>query len=217
MAANIRAGEIGAPSPAVKTPGTAQRGFTYLGLLYVIAVAGIAFAGTGILWSLERQREREQELLFIGAQYRQALVAYGKIAAGSGEGGTPDYPERLEQLLEDTRQFPPVRHLRRLYRDPMCDCSDWTLVRREGRIVGIASRIDGKPIKIAGFAAGDEEFAGAASYRDWRFIADAGAATTGNGTPAANGAGSTNGANAANGTAGANGAAHAPMLFKGSR
>jgi type II secretory pathway pseudopilin PulG len=174
-----------------------QEGFTYLGLIYAVAISGIALAGTGILWSLESRREKEKELLFIGEQYRQALVSYAKRTVGKNDGqnpqqspgqnqgaeGAPVFPERLEELLEDRRSFPAAHHLRRLFRDPMTGHPDWRLIRREGRIVGIASRDNGKPVKIANFQRGQEEFAGAGSYADWQFIAEVAAAPA-PGTPA---------------------------------
>lgn len=54
--------------------GRQQKGFTYLGLLFVVALMGIALAATGSLWVVERQREREQELLFVGDQIRKGQL-----------------------------------------------------------------------------------------------------------------------------------------------
>ena len=51
----------------------AQRGFTYLALLVAVALLGIGLAAGSELWSQTRQREREQELLYIGAQFRRAI------------------------------------------------------------------------------------------------------------------------------------------------
>lgn len=154
-----------------------QRGFTYLGVVYMVAVAGIALAGSGILWSFESRREQEKELLFVGEEYRRAIAAYAAATPSTAEGATPLFPERLEQLLVDTRSFPAAHHLRRLYRDPLSGKADWQLLRREGRIVGVASTDPRRPIKVAGFARGQDEFAGAGSYADWKFIAEVTAPT----------------------------------------
>ena len=43
-----------------------QAGFSYMGLLAIIAIAGIGMAGTGLVWHQDAQREREKELLFVG-------------------------------------------------------------------------------------------------------------------------------------------------------
>lgn len=147
-------------------PRPAERGFTYLGLLFAVAIAGIALAGTGLLWHLESRREKEKELLFIGEEYRRAIASY----YNKSPGGDKQYPEKLEDLLLD-RRFPnPVRHLRRLYRDPMLPGEDWQLIREQGRIAGIASRSPEPPVKIAGFAEGQEGFADAEHYSDWHFL-----------------------------------------------
>lgn len=143
-----------------------QRGMTYLGLLFAIALAGIGLAASGSLWFLESRREKEKELLFVGEEFRRAIGSYYQLRPS----GTHQYPESLEELLLD-RRFPmPVRHLRRLYRDPLSQSADWELIRQQGRIVGVASRDAGVPIKMAGFSGRQEGFAGAASYREWRFV-----------------------------------------------
>jgi type II secretory pathway pseudopilin PulG len=142
-----------------------QRGATYLGLLFAVALAGIALAGAGALWSLESRREKERELLFIGEEYRRAIASY----YDKGPNGVKEYPQKLEDLLQD-RRFPiPVHHLRRLYRDPMTNRRDWELLRVQGGISGVASRAAGKPLKVAGFAAQQDGFESAASYRSWQF------------------------------------------------
>lgn len=146
-----------------------QHGVTFLTLLFVIALAGIALAGTGALWQLESRREKEKELLFVGNEYRKAIGSY----ASRTPEGTPPYPERLEDLLQDNRYPTPVRHLRRLYRDPMSEDGQWELIREQGRITGVASRADSTPIKVAGFTKDFESFEGAKSYRQWRFIGTA--------------------------------------------
>lgn len=142
-----------------------QSGVTYLGLLFAVALAGIAVAGAGTLWSLESRRDKERELLFIGEEYRRAIASY----YSKGPNGVREYPQKLEDLLQD-RRFPmPVHHLRRLYRDPMTNNMDWELLRLQGGISGIASRAPGKPIKVAGFASQQEGFESAASYQGWQF------------------------------------------------
>ena len=142
-----------------------QRGATYLGLLFAVALAGIALAGAGTLWSLESRRDKERELLFIGEEYRRAIASY----YDKGPNGVREYPQKLEDLLQD-RRFPmPVHHLRRLYRDPMTNSRDWELLRVQGGISGIASRATGKPLKVAGFSAQQDGFESAASYQSWQF------------------------------------------------
>lgn len=137
-------------------------------MMVLIAVALIALATLMPLRNerLALQRERERELLFVGDQYRLAIASY----AAATPAGAPRFPKSLSDLLEDPR-FPGVRrHLRRLYADPMTGAADWSLLREQGAIVGLASRSTRAPLKRSGFAAGDADFADAATYADWKFV-----------------------------------------------
>ncbi|HLQ12088.1 MAG TPA: type II secretion system protein [Steroidobacteraceae bacterium] len=140
-----------------------QRGFTYLGLLFAIAILGITLATIGIVWSAQIQRDREAELLYIGNQYRAAIGRY------VGSGG--QYPQELADLVADKR-FPVARrYLRRLYPDPMTNSADWGLILAPaGGIIGVVSRSQGKPIKVAGFLAVNSAFEKTECYCDWKFI-----------------------------------------------
>ncbi len=145
-----------------------QGGFTYIGLMFAVAIAGIALAGTGVLWQMESRREKEKELLFIGEEYRRAIGSYYEKTPG----GDKQFPEKLEDLLQDKRFPNPIRHLRRLYRDPMVADGEWELIRQQGRIMGVASRSTDKPIKVAGFTEEQNGFEGAVSYSEWRFLSN---------------------------------------------
>ncbi len=144
-----------------------ERGFTYLGLLFAIAFIGLLLASAGQVWHIALQREREAELLFSGRQYARAIAAYYAATPGDAK----QWPKRLEDLLEDRRNPAIRRHLRRLYPDPFTGKTEWGLIKSGEFIVGIHSLADGKPIKQAGFFPEEESFAGAASYREWRFLA----------------------------------------------
>src|SRR6187549_538427 len=105
-----------------------EAGFTYIGILIAMALFGVALAATGEVWRTAAQREREQELLFVGNQYRQAFMNY---YAGT-PAGKPRFPRTLENLVEDNR-FPVTRrHLRRVYADPMTGKPDWVLLDAPG-------------------------------------------------------------------------------------
>jgi type II secretory pathway pseudopilin PulG len=143
-----------------------QRGFMLLGLLIVLALAGISLMASVDVWTLQRQREREQQLLFVGDEYRKAIQRY-YFAAPPGSPRT--LPQRLELLLEDDRYPNPVRHLRRLYPDPMTGQTEWGEVRIGDRIAGVYSQSTAHPIKQAGFSPDDESFNGKSSYAEWIF------------------------------------------------
>jgi type II secretory pathway pseudopilin PulG len=142
-----------------------QRGFTYVGLLFAIAVLGITLATIGVVWSTQIRREKEAELLWIGDQYRDAIAQY--LAAGGV------YPQQLSDLLEDSR-FPLVRrYLRKLFPDPMTGEVDWQLIPAPGSgFMGVASSSQGKPIKVAAFSVRNAAFKDATCYCDWKFVSN---------------------------------------------
>lgn len=148
--------------------GSGERGFSFLGVLFVITLMGALLATTGQLWATSGQRERERQLLWVGNQYAQALRSYYRRSPGQAQ-----YPQRLEELLEDPRFPTPLRHLRKLYADPLGNGEDWGLVRTfDGRIAGVYSQAPGEPLLRANFPEQWREFAGMGSYADWRFVAE---------------------------------------------
>ncbi|MBH3429859.1 type II secretion system protein [Pseudomonas alkylphenolica] len=147
---------------------TAEAGFTYLGVLLLIAVSAIALSSTVTLWSTQALRERERDLLWVGTQYAQALRSYYRNSPGLAQ-----YPQTLDELLEDPRYPNVKRHLRRLYPDPITGSDDWGLVRSiDGRITGVYSRSVQAPMKQTGFAAQWSDFEGLTHYADWQFVAE---------------------------------------------
>ena len=148
-----------------------QRGFGYLMALFAIAALGLMAAGAGRVWYTTAQREREADLLFAGNQYRQALASYYAIKLG----GVQQYPQRLEDLLDDHRSQVKLRHLRRIYLDPMTGKADWVLVTAGERIVGVHSRSEQSSIKRY-FEDADAAFTGTERYAQWVFRAGAGPA-----------------------------------------
>ena len=155
---------IGSISPL--RPRFPQRGFTYLGTMFLIIFIGIGLAKAGLLWQTEVQREREKELLFIGEQYAMAIGSYFE----STPSGSKQYPASFEDLLQDHR-FPGVRrHLRKLYSDPITGGEKWGLIKQQGRITGVYSLALQRPLKKAGFSVAWTAFADAESYTAWQFI-----------------------------------------------
>jgi type II secretory pathway pseudopilin PulG len=149
-----------------------QAGFTLLGLLFVVAGLGVAMAALGTMWHTAAQREKEKELLFIGNQYRQAIESFWNKSPG-----VKRLPKDMDELLSDPRFPATVRHLRRVYRDPMTGSSEWGLVKEAvGGISGVYSLSEDKPFKTSGFTSSDEAFREATSYREWVFRFDFGKA-----------------------------------------
>jgi type II secretory pathway pseudopilin PulG len=141
-------------------------GVALMGLVVLLAIGGVATLQFTESAATVRQRELEAELLWVGQQYRQALESYYRATPGP----VKHLPVSLEELLRDSRFPQPVRHLRRLYPDPMQPEVPWGALRRGGQIVGVYSQSDGAPLRRTGFAAGLESFEGASQYSDWRFM-----------------------------------------------
>lgn len=144
-----------------------EKGFTYVWMMFAVALAGIVLAGAGQLWRTEARREKEKELMFVGEQFRRAIGSYYENSPGMPK----QYPDSLEKLLEDKR-FPGVtRHLRKIFLDPMTGKDEWGLIRKPGiGIVGVHSLSVQVPLKRANFIQRYAEFSDAKSYRDWKFI-----------------------------------------------
>ena len=144
-----------------------QRGFTYLAVLFAVAILGAVLASTAVVWQAQVQRDKEQELIFIGHAYRQAIAQYYERTPGTAK----QFPKKLEDLLEDKRQTRLTRYLRKVYRDPMAASKEWGLVTGpDASIVGVYSLSTKAPIKQAKFDEEDKDFIGAARYSDWKFI-----------------------------------------------
>jgi type II secretory pathway pseudopilin PulG len=144
-----------------------SRGFTYLSLLFFVAVLGVGLAAAAVSWQTSRQREKEEELLFAGAAFREAIALYYNRSPG----GMQEFPKRLSDLLQDPRYPDTRRYLRRIYRDPMNGEAQWgTITAPDGGIMGVHSLSPGKPIKVAGAVHNGPDFGAAMSYADWQFV-----------------------------------------------
>jgi type II secretory pathway pseudopilin PulG len=99
-----------------------ERGFTYLGLLGLLALIGAGLAALGSSWSTALQRERERELQFRGAQIAQAIASYRDAQQPA------QWPTDFDSLLDDPRGDGPRHHLRKLYLDPFTGRADWALL-----------------------------------------------------------------------------------------
>jgi type II secretory pathway pseudopilin PulG len=162
------------------------RGFTYLAVMFIVGVLGLTASMANALWSTLAQRDNERELAFAGRQFQHAIERYRQRSATA----EPRYPRRLEDLLRDDRSpLQPVRHLRRIYLDPMTGLPEWGLIRApDGGIVGVHSMSERRPMAGTLLAASfqrDEMGGGdAASYREWRFMVPSASPSAGASAPA---------------------------------
>jgi type II secretory pathway pseudopilin PulG len=155
-----------------------SRGFTYLTILFAIAILSTGLALIGEVWHTSAMREKEAELLQIGDEYRKAIERYYLS-------GPRIYPRSLSDLIRDPRQPGTVRHLRKLYPDPITGGTEWGLVKSaDGGIAGVHTLSEEKPLKSSGFRVRDAAFEGSARYSDWKFIYAPQAAAAGPAKPA---------------------------------
>jgi hypothetical protein len=94
------------------------------GALLIILMVGVAVAMVGIAvafqsWSIVWRRDSEEELIFRGQQYVEAIKAYRKEHGNA-------CPPNLEELMKPgPRQ---VRYIRKLFKDPMIHNGKWGLL-----------------------------------------------------------------------------------------
>src|SRR5258708_16944063 len=119
------------PMPAVRKR---PSGLVLLALLIMLILVGVGALGAAEVWSTTLKRERETELLFIGDQYRRAIQDYWKMSPGRRA-----YPPSIDVLLTDNRFPNPVHHLRRVYRDPMTETSEFEPIMQDNALIGVHS------------------------------------------------------------------------------
>ncbi len=103
------------------------RGYSYLAVLFLVALTAAALAALGQAWSTAAQRERERELQFRGEAIADAITRYQK----AGSTPLPELPRSLDDLLEDRRGVVVRHHLRQRYVDPFTGEADWELVPQD--------------------------------------------------------------------------------------
>lgn len=146
--------------------GRAQGGLILLALLLILALTGLGSLVGIEVWATTMQREREEQLLFAGDEYRRAIASYYQM--------TPNrvkvFPRSLNDLIKDDRFPTPVHHLRRLYPDPMTKDGEWGLVKQGAAIIGVHSLSEAPTLKKAGFPTPYKDFEAARSYDQWQFV-----------------------------------------------
>lgn len=139
---------------------------TLFTVLFAIVLIGLMLGLAGRTWSEIMQREREDELLFRGEQYRRAIESYYQKSPG----GLGAYPTDLKQLLEDNRGINPIRHLRKLWPEPFSGGAWELVIEPPDKITGVRSNSPLQPFRQDGFDEEHAKFKGAESYSKWEFI-----------------------------------------------
>lgn len=150
-------------------PGTLrnQRGAALMAVLLMVVVMGLGAGIAGSTWRTKVRRSKERELLWRGDQYRKAIASYSQVAHGGARG---TYPRSLEVLERDPRFLHRVRHLRRLYKDPISGEGFVLIKNGAGDIIGVRSSSELEPFKKDGFPYEYANFANRRRYSEWQFI-----------------------------------------------
>lgn len=143
-------------------------GFTYLGMLILLAVLGLVGAAGLKMGTLLQRAAAEEELLEIGAQFSEALRSY----AAATPQGQPQQPPSLQDLLKDPRFPNPRRHLRKIFVDPVTGKAEWGILYLGDKVgvLGVYSLSNARPLKVANF---DIRFLGMENRErisDWKFL-----------------------------------------------
>lgn len=100
--------------PAVKIKLEQSGGYILLLLLIVIFIMGLGMLITVPVLETQLRREKEEELIFRGRQYQEAIRLYQQKKPGA-------YPSSLEELVKE-------KCLRKIYPDPMSENGRWHLL-----------------------------------------------------------------------------------------
>jgi len=102
------------------TPGDRPRrpGYVLIILMMAVFVMSLGLLIALPVWQTELQREKEEELIFRGKQYAEAVRIY--VLKNPGR-----FPKSLKELLEK-------KCIRRLYKDPFGPNGEWNVILGSG-------------------------------------------------------------------------------------
>lgn len=143
-----------------------QGGVTYLWMLFLVFLMGLGLGKTLDVYSSMLQREREEELLYVGEAYREAIKRFYLGSPGS----VKEYPRNLQDLLRDPRHLTRRRYLRTLYSDPMTGLPFIPVPAPQGGIWGVRSSSTARPWRAAPAEVSAAGGMYASSYQQWLFV-----------------------------------------------
>ena len=91
-----------------------QKGYILIALMVAIFILSIGLLVAILVWETQLQREREEELIFRGKQYVEAIRVFQMKNPGS-------FPKTLDELIEE-------KCIRKLYKDPMSEDGEWNII-----------------------------------------------------------------------------------------
>lgn len=120
-----------------------EDGYTLAGVMLLIAIMSIMMALSLPVWEQIKQRENEEELIFRGKEYMEAIGRYHTKFH--------TYPPDLETLHK-------LKFIRKLYKDPMSENGDWKVLHPDSLVeTGEAGFINQPGSKKPGEADQDRE------------------------------------------------------------
>jgi type II secretory pathway pseudopilin PulG len=142
-------------------------GFTYTALLAAIVILGITSGAATKYWHQVTVRDKEEELLFRGNQYRTAIERYYSYRPNPQY--IPQYPTTIEDIIKDSRTVEGKRYLRQKYKDPITGEDFVELRDAAKRLIGVYSPSEKQPVKQGNFSEENRDFEGKKKYSDWKF------------------------------------------------
>ena len=109
------------PHDSLGVPRRGNEGYNLVILVVAVAVLNIGIAAALPIWSTVNQREKEEELIFRGLQYAEAI----RVCQLPNRLGR--LPVKLEELIEVE-----PRCIRQLYPNPMTEDGRWGLILETG-------------------------------------------------------------------------------------
>ena len=105
--------------PTTRGDRPGRSGYVLIVLMMAVFVLSLGLLVALPVWQTELQREKEEELIFRGNQYAEAVRIYAQKNPGR-------FPASLKELLDK-------KCIRRLYRDPFGPEGQWNVIMASGR------------------------------------------------------------------------------------
>jgi type II secretory pathway pseudopilin PulG len=103
----------------MRSPSRSEAGYNLVMLMVLLTILSIVLAASLPAWSNVIRRDKEEELIFRGLQYAEAIRVF--------QNRFQRPPIRLEELVEVE-----PRSIRRLWKDPMTESGKWALIPLQG-------------------------------------------------------------------------------------
>jgi type II secretory pathway pseudopilin PulG len=138
--------------------------------MILVTIIGLVGAASLKVDTLLRRAQAERELLEVGAAFSAALRSY----AAATPRGKPAQPPSLQELLKDPRAPGVLRHLRKVFVDPVTGRAEWGIVYVGGNrgVLAVYSLSAAPPLKLANFDARFVGFEDRKHISDWKFTAN---------------------------------------------